>query len=156
MNNLLVEKLERGETVPYFGANTLQGDFVSRDSYNDRPFVMLFVSPTCGACHEKMRTIMLLKDKILGSKEELVIISLSDEDATQKYVNKLGFDMPILVAPRDHNQLAEDYKVPATPWYYLVDDNGRVEAGGSLDITWNTLLDRWSAISTNKEVSIPN
>ena len=70
-------------------------------------------------------------------------MSLADIEETQKYADELHLKIPILTAPRS-NPIPETHKIAGTPWYYALDEHGKVEAGGpAFGGNWENLLNKW-------------
>jgi len=147
------EKLQKGEQAPEFTATSLGGEKVSLADYAGQKLVALFVSPTCTPCREKMRLINSSYPGSHNTHEKLIVVSVDEAAATQKFVDELQFDapVPVLVAPREDNSFADAYKVIGTPWFYIIDEQGKVEAGGPINQHWEALTAQWAAAANSWE-----
>jgi peroxiredoxin len=124
------DMMQTGEAIPPFEAETLTGQIASRDDYIGREITMVFVSANCGPCKEQMPNLRKWYPLAKQAGMELLIVSTSDPRSTTELVEELGgFEYPILIAPEGITSIKADYKITATPSYYIIDASGKVKAG---------------------------
>jgi methylamine dehydrogenase accessory protein MauD len=136
--------LEIGTPAPDFSAETLDGKLVTLASYARQTLAFIFVSPTCTPCIENIPTIQSIQPQAKRKGVELILVSLADQTETRAFVDKYSIKVPILVAPQGSNSFTENYKVPGTPFYCLLDKEGKVQSTGVLDSKWKDLTQEWS------------
>ena len=137
------DMLEVGAQAPEFVAETLDGHEITQADYTGKERAMVFVSSTCGPCRQQMPKLQQLYPKAQKAGVELMIFNMEDINTTQAYVEELQLQVPILAAPRGTNPLNETYKVPGTPSYYVIDQKGKIAAGGFFDEKWHQLVSQW-------------
>jgi len=141
--------LSPGQKAPKFAAQTLGGKTVTLADYAGRSVVFLFVMPSCGPCRAALPRYQRLQSQAARSGVEIVLISLADAHSTKIFVDELHIELPILVAATERNPLADDYQVPGTPAYYLIDAQGIVQSSGypSFDYGgWKSLTESWGKV----------
>jgi peroxiredoxin len=138
-----IPKLELGQPAPDFAAETLNGSTASLASYAGRAVALIFISPTCSPCREKMPVFDALQPKAKRAGVEIVLVSDSDHAETKKFSDDFTSNLPILIAPRADNPFMENYKANGTPFYCLVADDGSVQSTGFLDGEWEKLTKNW-------------
>ena len=139
-----LDLLENGQIAPDFTVETLDGNKVRLNDYNEE-IALVFVSPDCSPCKDEMPRLDILYPKARRAGVELSIVSLADADSTRSYVEELEFKAPVLVAPRRQNSLSDHYKIPDTPSYYVIDKNRKIKSGGFLDDNWQMLTNSWES-----------
>jgi len=149
--SLALGGLDVGREAPAFTAETLHGETVSSTFYVGRTVAFLIVSPSCGPCREVVPSYEALRDGAEEADIELIVVSTGDADKTREFARELQIRLPILIAPQGVNPFMEDYKVTATPFYYLVDNQGKITArdvprGGRKGSEWNALVEMWAHI----------
>lgn len=125
-----MEALKPGQPAPDFTAWTLDGDPVTRASYNTNSIAFIFVSPYCAPCREEIPKLERWRPQAETHGISLVLVSDSGEKETRKFVEELGAALPVLVAPRECTTFLRDYKSTATPSFCWVGSDGKVQAAG--------------------------
>lgn len=138
--------LPKGAPAPSFTAETPAGKTVTLvDVPADHEIALVFVSPHCGPCLEKVPFFNNLYHPAQRAKVDLILVSDSDREATGRFVAAHNVTVPVLAAPRTSNPLWEAYRVTGTPTYYLLDRLRQVKTAGLLDGEWHELTARWIA-----------
>jgi peroxiredoxin len=137
-----LEKLEVGETAPDFVADTLDGGSVNLAHFAGQPLSLLFISPTCEPCRTQVSILTPLHSTLQKAGINIKLVSFADELSTTKFMQEFNTCIPTLIAPRETNHFGDDYKVFGTPWYYIINEHGKIEAGGPVDATWSQLLSK--------------
>lgn len=74
-----MESLKPGQPAPDFTAWTLDGEPVTRASYNAQSTALIFVSPHCGPCRDEMPKLETLRPQADSQGISLVLVSDSGE-----------------------------------------------------------------------------
>jgi peroxiredoxin len=111
-------------------------DFINKTT------VLVFISPSCAPCLAKLPSIQA----VFATQSidiELVLVSTGSHNATKALTDELEITLPVLVAPEHENTFRQDYKVPATPFFILINDKGYVGYRGFLNEAWDQLVENW-------------
>lgn len=139
-----VPTLEVGTRAPDFQASTMDNQIVDLTMYSRKSVGFIFISPSCTPCIEKMPIFHQIEPQARDYGVNLVLVSLADREETKAFVQMYSIKMPILFAPRNNNPFAENYKVAGTPFYCLLDKDGKVQSAGYLDTRWEQLVQTWN------------
>ncbi len=140
--------LTNGQDAPELDAETLQGNTVTLADYAGHSVAFLFIGTNCPPCREAIPSYESMRLDAVRSGVELVLVSLDDAERTRALTQELDIQLPILVAPRESSSFAKNYGVIGTPFYCLVDSQGRVESTGHPHPErgeWKSLTDTWKA-----------
>ncbi len=129
-NSVLQPGLGRGQEAPDFTAQTLDGVTVHLSTYAGRRVAFLFITTHCHPCREAAYDFAALLPKAVQVGVELVLVSASDVQETQAFVEELDLHLPVLVAPRFSSSFFKDYKADSTPSYCVVNEQRKVHATG--------------------------
>jgi len=145
---LKFDELQSGDTAPDFKAITLDGIEVTLKDYLNQSIVFVFVSSKCAPCKERIFEI----EKILPIAEKagvnIILVSNDDLETSKEHFSVYSNFNDVLIAPRTENQFMNDYKVPATPYFCLVNNEGLVQANGFFDRKWSSLVIQWVGTTT--------
>ena len=119
--------LSAGERAPDFTVADLEGRPVSRADFLGLPLLLVFGSPHCTPCRTLIPDLNVFAEE---RREELRVLFLSrgDTDEARQLVSETGMRVPIAVHP-DEN-LPEQYKTRVSPFAFLIDSEGIVQAKG--------------------------
>lgn len=139
------ETLETGVSAPDFEAKTVAGTQVTLADYAEKAVAFIFMSPTCKPCVEKLDSLHTLYAKAKAKGVELVLVNVDAMGGTAEFAETKSVKLPLLDAPRSTNSFADTYKAMGTPFYCLVNREGRVESTGLFGQEWEQLVQGWSA-----------
>lgn len=141
------DMLPTGTSAPPFQIERLDGNAVTEADFDEKPRTMVFVSPGCRPCEAILPTLPALYRKAQAVGRELMVICLADVMTTADWVGSLlEGDMPIYYAPRETNSIVDVYLAQATPSYYAVQADNRIEAAGIVSTpSWQAHVAPWSA-----------
>lgn len=122
--------LKPGQAVPDFRAWTLEGETVTRAAYVGKRTAFVFFSPRCSPCRDELPRLEGWRSQSEACGIGLVLVSDSDEVESRRFIDEVSSTLPTLIAPRERSSFLTDYKVVATPCFYLVKDDGKVQAAG--------------------------
>ena len=140
--------LRVGEIAPSFSAHTLDSQTKTLADYAGRATALVFIAPGCGPCRELLPTLEEIGTQAQQSRAELLLICDGDEEQACALVEPFALRVPVLLAPRQDNPFFKDYQVHGTPSYYLLNERGQIQAGGSPrshDQQWQKLMEVWTS-----------
>lgn len=140
--------LEKGSQAPDFQAQMLTGETVTLANYAQKAVSLIFFSPHCSPCLEKIPTLNALAPKAKQAGVEILLVNIDGDQAeTEAFVKKHNVILPVLIASSESNSFARDYKADATPSYCILNQNSYVEAAGVFEPNWEEQLARaWAAV----------
>jgi methylamine dehydrogenase accessory protein MauD len=147
-SHTLLAGLKVGEQAPPFTVQTLDGQTKTLAAYTGRSTVFIFVAPECQPCQELLPALEKIRSQASSHGAELVLICDGNEEQTQTLVKQMQIRLPILLAPRKDHSFFKDYQVLGTPAYYVLNEQGKIEAAGhpnQYDPAWKRLLDSWTS-----------
>jgi methylamine dehydrogenase accessory protein MauD len=118
--------LKIGSQAPPFTLLDTAGQMVSLDELTGQKMLLVFFSPQCSACVSMLPHLKALKES--EKKVQLVLISKGSIEQNQQLVMELGAG--VLVLGWDETTVRE-YKVPLTPFFYAIDEEGTIGNRGS-------------------------
>ena len=138
--------LKKGSKAPAFSAVTVDGEERSLVDYEGKKALFIFISPHCGSCRQQMPQYEYLFPKARRLGVELVLVSIAGLDETRSYIEETNTHIPVLVAPFESNNFVRDYNAMGTPFFLLVDENGKVGPSGfpiKEQDEWKALVETW-------------
>jgi methylamine dehydrogenase accessory protein MauD len=121
-----------GQNAPLFSEQDHRGEIVTLRRNAGHRTLLLFTLDTCVACQKLIPEL----PQLLPQEPSLRVIAVTQEDlsATDKQV-------PHGVSLIRCNWLMEQYDIKQTPYYVLIDSDGRIADKG-VAVTINSLLDK--------------
>lgn len=113
-----------GAPAPSFTARTPQQKNVRLEDYQGQKRLLLFISPTCSACAQAVKSLNVLHQN--APDLALLILGSTDYAANQSYAAEHQLPAPILTPDRDFTR--ETYGVKAIPYVFMLDEQGNVRA----------------------------
>lgn len=138
-----LKPLDIGQEAPDFTAETIEGESVTLATYQGRSTAFVFISPSCHPCREELPSLKALYPMAVKAGVELILVSVVEKDETKSFKEEMEINLPILIAPMGKNPFTQDYKTGGTPFYCMINANGKVEATGFLDEKWQKLKEEW-------------
>lgn len=139
--------LKTGQTAPDFTAQTLTDEIVNLNTYLGRKVAFLFISTRCDPCRKILPEIMNLAPKAARAGVEFVLVSGSPVEDTHSFVKEFDIHLPVLIAPRARNPFLEEYKAIGTPYYCIINQQGKVQATGYPNWVggeWQSFAESWA------------
>lgn len=136
--------LKIGTPAPDFHAETVEGQSVNLAEYAHQSTAFIFVSTECTPCIENIPFFHRIEPQAKRHDIKIVLVVLASKSETQIFVEKHQITLPVLIAPKDDNDFSEKYMAVGTPFFCLIDKDGKVEATGFLDDKWDRLVQVWS------------
>lgn len=138
------ETLEVGTPAPAFEAKSIDGRRVTLADYAQKAVALIFMSPHCKPCVDKIPSLNEMYAKAKAKGVELVLVNVDDGSDSREFAENQNIRLPMLSAPRSTNPLAETYKAMGTPFYCFINQDGNVEATGYFSAEWDKLAKAWS------------
>ena len=116
-----------GERAPDFTVADLEGRPLSLSYFRGLPLLLVFGSPNCAPCKELIPDLSAFAQE---RREELRVLSLSrgDADATRRFTGDLVAQAATAVHPDE--TLPDAYQARVTPFAFLIDGEGVIQAKG--------------------------
>jgi len=112
--------LEIGELSPDFTLLDTEGSTVSLRDFEGRRILLAFSSTQCPAC---IRMYPHLKTFSESQQDmQTLMISLGPANENQQLAQVQGFSFPVLPVLTRDAPVIQDYRVPGTPFFYVIDD----------------------------------
>ena len=101
--------LDVGHAAPDFSLRQIDGQKISLASFQTRPLILIFGSPTCAPCRD------LIPDLNLFARERaaevgVLFLSRGDEESARRLAEELNIDVPVASHPDE--QLPEAFDLP--------------------------------------------
>ncbi len=117
--------LATGAEAPGFQLLDLQGKTVSLTDYAGRQVLLAFTSTQCSACTAAYPAIETFSTA--RSDVQVVLVSRGTADQNRQLAEDQGFTFPVLTWD---DEVAQNYKVPGTPFFYLIGGDGVIRDSG--------------------------
>lgn len=119
--------LAPGQRAPDFSLPDLEGRLLSLANFAGRPLLLVFGSPTCVPCRG------LIPDLNVFARERrqelsVLFLSRSELEEARRFAQELDLQVPLAVHP--DQSLPDTYKARVTPFAFLIDGEGVVQAKG--------------------------
>lgn len=111
--------------APSFTLEDTTGKSVSLSDFAGENVLLVFSSVTCSYCAEMYPWLKEFSERHGDMK--IIMISNGSVEDNQRLVETQGFAFPVLIHA---GSVAEDYLVPGTPFFYVIDGNGIITAVG--------------------------
>lgn len=134
-----IETLKIGEPAPAFTAETLDGETVTLAQFTGKRLALVFMSPGCGPCREKLPELQALTSKLAGEGIVFALLFRETADEIRPFVAKHNLTMPVWLA-LPPNSLWRDYKVAGTPFYCAIEANHKVALTGFFGPEWQAFV----------------
>ena len=119
--------LEVGTQAPAFALPDTSGSPVSLDDFG-RTVLLAFSSTHCPACKEMYPHLRAFSER--HKDVQVVMISQGSAEENQRLVEEQGFAFPVLPVAGWEDALLADYRVPGTPFFYVIDGEGVIAGTG--------------------------
>lgn len=143
-----------GQSAPAFVAWTLDHEHVTQTSYfsTNREVLFIFLSTTCPHCRNVLPEIERVGEKLRQRGGSIAFVFGEAEARVRDYVESIGLDLPILVAPRELSSFTSDYnRRGGVPAFVAVNPAGIVTHEGVVnprEDAWRMLIQEWHIYPT--------
>ncbi len=125
------EGLAAGAQAPDFTLPDANGVMVSLSDYAGKRILLGFSSVTCPACKNMYPHLKKYSER--DHDLQILLLSRGTQSENQALIAEQGFDFPVLQL-QDEDALIFDYKVPGTPFFYVIDENGVIRNAGVANV----------------------
>ncbi|MDD3627599.1 MAG: TlpA disulfide reductase family protein [bacterium] len=129
-----------GQKAPHFEGELDTGVKLDSAKLLGKPYLLVFVSPTCQSCKKLIQSLTKSLDKTPNNKSEIIFINDGSEEEAIKLRQEENINHPILIAPRNNNSIYKNFRVQYTPAFALVNEEGTIEDIGVLDSKKDLIL----------------
>jgi len=119
------EGLAVGSPAPGFTLPDTEGQEVSLADFAGQRLLLVFASPHCPACREMYPHLKAFSAE--NPEIQVVMISNGTAEENRRLVEEQGFGFPVLLW---EDAVAGAYRVPGTPFFYVVDGEGVIVGEG--------------------------
>lgn len=137
-----IEPLDIGEKAPPFETKTLEGKMISSGNLLSQSFLMVFMSPNCSPCASKIDEIADLVPRVRAAQKDLLLVSNGSVTEAQEFFASARTLDPLLDT-QSNSSIWRDYKVPGTPFFYIVNDRRQVSASGFIGTDFALKVETW-------------
>jgi len=108
-----------GSPAPEFTLTDTEGRAVSLADFAGQRLLLVFASPHCPACREMYPHLKAFSENRPDIR--VVMVSKGTAEENWRLVEEQGFGFPVLLW---EDEVASEYRVPGTPFFYMVDGEG--------------------------------
>jgi methylamine dehydrogenase accessory protein MauD len=119
--------LRVGEQAPDFTLPLHGAHDVSLREFRGRRLLLVFTQSGCGPCHDIVPELNRLHD---ADEYQVIAINNGAPDATATWAADTGARFPVLA--QDRFSISKRYQVFATPFAFLIDEQGVVRSKGTI------------------------
>ncbi|MFQ6100842.1 MAG: redoxin domain-containing protein [Anaerolineae bacterium] len=117
--------LEIGTEAPAFTLPDAAGQMVALGDFAGQKLLLTFSSIQCPHCAEMYPHLKAFSQE--ADRIQVVMISRGSADENWQLVEEQGFGFPVLTWD---DAVAQDYQVPGTPFFYVIDGEGVIANAG--------------------------
>ncbi len=112
---------------PDFQFTTLSGEQLTKQDLKGKPTLLMFWATWCGICRDELPRIHELDTQARSMGLQIVALAFSDDKNTvTKYVERHKSTFSFSTAFDEGNKVAMQFRVRATPTFFLLDGNGDI------------------------------
>lgn len=116
--------LEIGTQAPNFTLTDVNGSMISLEDFAGREILLGFSSIQCPACAQMYPHLDVFSR--YRHDVQVLLISLGSLEQNQQLAEAQGFIFPVLTLTQDDLEVGQDYQVPGTPFFYVINGQGVV------------------------------
>jgi methylamine dehydrogenase accessory protein MauD len=118
--------LKPGKKAPDFTLASTERNEISLHDYLGRTVLLVFVQDRCGPCHEIVPEL----NKLAGQDRDLEVLAINhaSPEGAREWAAETAAHFPVLI--QEDLAVSKRYEVFATPFAFLIDEQGVVKAKG--------------------------
>ncbi len=117
--------LKLGKKAPDFALLRVGGGEASLAQYAGRQVFLVFVQTGCGPCHAVAPDLNRLQH---SGKYQVLVVNNGETHAVEKWAKEVQAEFPVLI--QDKWSVSKRYEVLATPFAFLIDEQGMIASKG--------------------------
>jgi methylamine dehydrogenase accessory protein MauD len=117
--------LKVGTKAPLFTLPSVAGSDMSLASYAGRQVFLVFVQTGCRPCHAVAPDLNRLQQR---GKYQVLVVNNGEPNAVERWAAEVHAEFPVLI--QDKFSVSKRYEVFATPFAFLIDENGVIASKG--------------------------
>jgi peroxiredoxin len=117
--------LKVGKKAPDFTLPSVAGGEVSLAEFAGRQVFLVFVQTGCGPCHAVAPDLNRLQR---SGKYQVLVVNNGESAAVAKWAKEVHAEFPVLI--QDKWTVSKHYEVLATPFAFLIDEQGVIVSKG--------------------------
>lgn len=143
-----------GQPAPPFAAWTLDHERVTHTNYLGlkREALFIFLSTTCPHCRTVLPEIERAGERLRQQGGSIAFVFGEAEEKVRVYVESIGLELPILIAPKELSSFMSDYnRRGGVPAFVAVNPAGIVTFEGVVnqrEEAWRRLMQEWHIYPT--------
>ncbi len=114
---------------------TPQGDTLSLERFKDKVLFINMWATWCAPCVAEMRSIAALRDSLVDTDIEFLLVSPEEPHLVKLFVRRLDYELPFYV---EYERLPDAFDIEALPTTYIVDRSGKILIKHRGATNWNT------------------
>jgi methylamine dehydrogenase accessory protein MauD len=118
--------LKPGRRAPDFTLPSVAGQEVSLREFAGQPVLLVFMQPGCGPCQALVPELNRVGQRSGGP--QVLVVNNGAPDAARRWAEESGARIPVLV--QDAWQVSKRYEAFATPFGFLIDEQGVITSAG--------------------------
>jgi methylamine dehydrogenase accessory protein MauD len=119
------EGLKVGKKAPDFTLASAAGGEMSLGDFAGRKVLLVFTQSGCGPCHNMAPEFNRVHDK---GEHQVLVVNNGEPEETRQWAEEVGARFPVLV--QEKFSVAKRYEVFATPFAFLINEQGIVASNG--------------------------
>jgi len=120
--------LERGMEAPVFTLPDTARQMVALRDFAGQKVLLAFFSTHCSACKAMYPHLKAFSEN--QEDVQVVMISQGSAEENRQLVQEQGFTFPVLPISGWDDPVIEEYQVPGTPFFYVIDGEGVIRNAG--------------------------
>jgi len=117
--------LKPGAKPPEFTLPDVEGEEISLSDCAGRRTLLVFVQSGCGPCHDIVPELNRLQN---SGQLQVLVINSAEPDEAREWVQETHADFPVLI--QDRWEVSKQYQVFATPFAFLINQQGTITGAG--------------------------
>jgi methylamine dehydrogenase accessory protein MauD len=119
--------LRAGKKAPDFTSESCSGDDISLHNFRGRRVLLVFTQSGCAPCDKVMPEL----NRLTEGDVQVLVVNNGDPRGTRQWAASLKFRFPVLI--QEHYSVSRRYEVFATPFAFLIDEQGIIKSKGIIN-----------------------
>jgi methylamine dehydrogenase accessory protein MauD len=120
--------LRLGKKAPDFSLPSVSGGEIALHDFGGRQVLLVFTQAGCAPCQQIVPELNRLHE---SREHQVLVVNNSGPDVTRKWVSDVNARFPVVM--QEGLTLSRRYEVFATPFAFLIDENGVIRSKGIIN-----------------------